>query len=38
MGYTRFLRLQKNIEQVCDLDDKQNLSLIFSKLDFPDLE
>jgi len=37
MGYERFLRLQKNIEQVCDLDDKQNLSLIFSKLDFPDL-
>lgn len=37
MGYERFLRLQKNIEQVCDIKDKQNLSLIFSKLDFPDL-
>tara|TARA_R110002049_G_scaffold22820_2_gene81245 strand:- start:245 stop:865 length:621 start_codon:yes stop_codon:yes gene_type:complete len=38
MGYTRFLRLQKNIELVCDKDDRQNLALIFSKLDFPDLD
>lgn len=38
MGYTRFLRLQKNIELVCDKDDGQNLALIFSKLDFPDLD
>lgn len=38
MGYERFLRLQKNIEQVCDIEDKQNLSLIFSKLNFPDLD
>lgn len=38
MGYERFLRLQKNIESVCDLEDKQNLSSIFSKLDFPTLD
>lgn len=38
MGYERFLRLQRTIEQIADLDDKQNLSSIFSKLDFPTLD
>tara|TARA_R110002096_G_C14548981_1_gene719082 strand:+ start:314 stop:943 length:630 start_codon:yes stop_codon:yes gene_type:complete len=37
MNYNRFLSLQRNIEQVVDLKDKQNLSSIFSKLDFPSL-
>jgi len=38
MGYERFLRLQRTIEQIADLDDKQNLSSIFSKLNFPTLD
>ncbi|QXP58686.1 hypothetical protein [Olleya sp. HaHaR_3_96] len=38
MGYDRFLRLKRNIEQVCDLEGNQNLSIIFSILDFPDLD
>ena len=38
LGYERFLRLQTNIHKVCDLEDKQNLSSIFSKLSFPTLD
>ena len=37
-GYERFLRLQDNIHKVCDLEDKQNLASIFSKLSFPTLD
>ena len=37
MGYERFMRLDKNIKEVADLEDKQNLGFIFSKLDFSDL-
>ena len=38
LGYERFLRLQDNIHKVCDLEDKQNLASIFSKLSFPTLD
>jgi hypothetical protein len=38
LGYERFLRLQENIHKVCDLEDKQNLASIFSKLSFPTLD
>lgn len=38
LGYERFLRLQYNIHKVCDLEDKQNLASIFSKLSFPTLD
>lgn len=38
LGYERFLRLQDNIHKVCDLEDKQNLAFIFSKLSFPTLD
>jgi hypothetical protein len=38
LGYERFLRLQDNIYKVCDLEDKQNLASIFSKLSFPTLD
>jgi hypothetical protein len=38
LGYERFLRLQDNIHKVCDLEDRQNLASIFSKLSFPSLD
>lgn len=38
LGYERFLRIQDNIHKVCDLEDKQNLASIFSKLSFPTLD
>lgn len=38
LGYERFLRLQENIHKVADLEDKQNLAFIFSKLSFPTLD
>lgn len=38
MGYERFLRVQDSIHKVCDLEDKQNLASIFSKLSFPSLD
>ncbi len=38
LGYERFLRLQDNIHKVCDLEDKQNLASIFSKLSFLTLD
>jgi len=38
LGYERFLRIQDNIHKVCDLEDRQNLASIFSKLSFPTLD
>lgn len=38
LGYERFLRIQDNIHKVSDLEDKQNLASIFSKLSFPTLD
>lgn len=38
IGYESFLRLQDNIHKVADLEDKQNLASIFSKLSFPSLD
>lgn len=38
LGCEKFLRLQDNIHKVCDLEDKQNLASIFSKLSFPTLD
>lgn len=38
LGYERFLRLQDNIHKVADLEDRQNLASIFSKLSFPTLD
>lgn len=38
LGYERFLRIQGNIHKVADLEDKQNLASIFSKLSFPTLD
>ena len=38
LGYERFLRIQENIHKVADLEDKQNLASIFSKLSFPTLD
>lgn len=38
MGYKRFLRIQEHIHKVADKEDKQNLAIIFGKLDFPDLD
>lgn len=37
LGYERFLRLQENIHKVADIEDKQNLASIFSKLSFASL-
>jgi hypothetical protein len=38
LGYERFLRIQDNIHKVADLEDRQNLASIFSKLSFPTLD